>query len=110
MTYADNIDIMASMTNNDNTKGNTMGIDYEHGMTENASMEDQHNTNWQHNADEVAHITGSRHIRLVDDPEDPEHDEIGDADTEYDIEDPFENHVGDGPSGFDLWHDTKWCC
>ena len=22
----------------------------------------------------------------------------------------FKNHVGDGPSGFDLWHDTKWCC
>ena len=22
----------------------------------------------------------------------------------------YENHVGDGPSGFDYWHDTKWCC
>ena len=22
----------------------------------------------------------------------------------------FKNHVGDGPSGFDHWHDTKWCC
>lgn len=22
----------------------------------------------------------------------------------------FKNHVGDGPSGFDRWHDTKWCC
>ena len=26
------------------------------------------------------------HIRLVDDPTDPEHDEVGDADTDYDIE------------------------
>ena len=22
----------------------------------------------------------------------------------------FQNHVGDGPSGFDYYHDTKWCC
>jgi len=22
----------------------------------------------------------------------------------------YENHVGDGPSGFDYYHDTKWCC
>jgi hypothetical protein len=22
----------------------------------------------------------------------------------------FENLVGDGPSGFDFWHDTRWCC
>ena len=37
-------------------------------------------------AREADHIRNSRHIRLVDDPTDPEHDEVGDADTDYDIE------------------------
>jgi len=46
------------MTNNNN--------DFEHGLTENADMEDQHNTNWQDDADEVAHVVNSRHIRLAD--------------------------------------------
>jgi len=42
-----------------------MAIDYErHGDNENADNEDQHNTNWQDDADEVEHIQNSRHIRL----------------------------------------------
>ena len=60
-------------------------------------------------------LRNSRHIRLVeerhpehndgangydDDPEDPEHDPIGDADTEYDIE------YDDGqPSEYEEWQD-----
>ena len=38
------------------------------------------------------------------DPEDPEHDEIGDAETEYDIE--FDDEEGDGqPSEYEEWQD-----
>ena len=38
------------------------------------------------------------------DPEDPEHDPIGDAETEYDIE--FDDEDGDGqPSEYDEWQD-----
>jgi len=59
-------------------------------------------------AREADHIRNSRHIRLVDpremervaDPSDPEHDPIGDADTEYDIE------YDDGqPSEYEEWQD-----
>jgi hypothetical protein len=40
----------------------------------------------------------------VADPEDPEHDPIGDADTEYDIE--FDDEDGDGqPSEYEEWQD-----
>ena len=45
-------------------------------------------------------LRNSRHIRLIDDPTDPEHDPIGDADTEYDIE------YDDGqPSEYEEWQD-----
>ena len=47
------------MTNND-TKGNTMANE-----NENVDREDEWNTNWQNDADEVAHILNSRHIRRV---------------------------------------------
>ena len=51
-------------------------------------------------AREADHIRNSRHIRLVDDPTDPEHDEVGDADTDYDIE------YDDGqPSEYEEWQD-----
>ena len=65
------------MTNNDNTtdKGNTMTNDFEHGLTEHADNEDQHNTNWQDecqcevcvefNEAEAEYIRNSRHIRLA---------------------------------------------
>jgi len=34
-----------------------------------------------------------------------------DAENTEDAEpEEFQNHVGDGPSGFDYYHDTKWCC
>jgi len=34
-----------------------------------------------------------------------------DAENAEDAEpEEFQNHVGDGPSGFDYYHDTKWCC
>jgi len=48
-----------------NNKENKMAIDYErHGDNENADKEDEWNTNWQDDADEVEHIQNSRHIRL----------------------------------------------
>jgi hypothetical protein len=65
-------------------------------------------------AREADHIRNSRHIRLVDgvvrskpfmddylpEQDDPEHDPIGDADTEYDIE------YDDGqPSEYEEWQD-----
>jgi hypothetical protein len=37
----------------------------------------------------------------------------GDAPAVLHTEKPeteFKNYVGDGPSGFDHYHDTKWCC
>ena len=46
------------MTNNNNG--------FEHGLTEHADNEDQHNTNWQDDKGEVEHIVNSRHIRLAD--------------------------------------------
>ena len=47
-------------------------------------------------------LRNSRHIRLIDDPTDPEHDPIGDADTEYDIE------YDDGqPSEYEEWQDYR---
>ena len=61
---------------------------------------------------EADHIRNSRHIRLVDpremervaDPSDPEHDPVGDADTDYDIE--FDDEEGDGqPSEYEEWQD-----
>ena len=61
---------------------------------------------------EADHIRNSRHIRLVDpremervaDPTDPEHDPVGDADTDYDIE--FDDEEGDGqPSEYEEWQD-----
>ena len=43
-------------------------------------------------------------VQLGNDPEDPEHDEIGDAETEYDIE--FDDEEGDGqPSEYEEWQD-----
>jgi len=41
------------MTNNNNTKRNTMTSDFEHGMTENGSREDEWNTNWQNVSEAV---------------------------------------------------------
>jgi hypothetical protein len=78
---------MANTTRN--TKGNTM------------------ENNWQDDNREVEHILNSRHIRLVDDPQDPEHDPIGDADTEYDIEfDADDEPEDDGqPSEYEEWQD-----
>ncbi len=42
-----------------------MTIDYERNAeNENADKEDEWNTNWQDDADEVEHVQNSRHIRL----------------------------------------------
>jgi len=42
---------------------------------------------------------------------DCEHCTADDAENAEDAEpEEFQNHVGDGPSGFDYYHDTKWCC
>ena len=43
------------MTNNNNTTTN-----------ENVDREDEWNTNWQDDANEVTHVVNSRHIRLAD--------------------------------------------
>jgi len=67
---------------NNNAKGNTMTIDFEHGLTENVAVEDAHNTTWSQC--ECYACTS------------------GDED--------FENNAGDGPSGFDYYQDTKWSC
>ncbi len=63
-------------------------------------------------------LANSRHIRLVEerhpehndgangyDPEDPEHDPIGDADTEYDIEYDDEPEDDGQPSEYEEWQD-----
>ena len=66
---------------NNNAKGNTMTIDFEHGLTEDVNAEDAHNTTWSE-CDCYA-CTNDK---------------------------GFENRAGDGPSGFDYYQDTKWSC
>jgi hypothetical protein len=74
---------------NRNEKGNTMTIDFEHGLTENVVVEDAHNTTWSQ----------------------CECEDCTTSETETKTEAKgFENHQGDGPSGFDFYQDTKWTC
>ena len=74
-------------------------------------------------AREAEFLGNSRHIRLVEssvaeallgqrhfggsgnDPQDPEHDPIGDADTEYDIEYDDEPEDDGQPSEYTEWQD-----
>ena len=44
-------------------------------------------------------------VQLGNDPEDPEHDEIGDAETEYDIEYDDEPEDDGQPSEYEEWQD-----
>ena len=69
-------------------KGNTMTIDFEHGLTENVVGEDAHNTTWSQCECEACN-----------------------SETETKTEAKgFKNLQGDGPSGFDFYQDTKWTC
>jgi hypothetical protein len=44
-------------------------------------------------------------VQLGNDPEDPEHDPIGDAETEYDIEHDDEPEDDGQPSEYEEWQD-----
>ena len=46
---------------------------------------------------------GGELVKSWDDPEDPEHDEIGDAETEYDIEYDDEPEDDGQPSEYEEW-------
>ena len=48
---------------------------------------------------------GGELVKSWDDPEDPEHDEIGDAETEYDIEYDDEPEDDGQPSEYEEWQD-----
>ena len=48
---------------------------------------------------------GGELVKSWDDPEDPEHDEIGDAETEYDIEFDDEPEDDGQPSEYEEWQD-----
>ena len=48
---------------------------------------------------------GGELVKSWDDPEDPEHDEIGDAETEYDIEHDDEPEDDGQPSEYEEWQD-----
>ena len=91
--------IMGSMRNN-NAKGNTMTIDFEHGLTEDVNAEDAHNTTWSececNDCTSSGYVEGGVEKALL------EQRHFGGN--------GFENRVGDGPSGFDYHQDTKWSC